>query len=48
MLGDICIRDNSIIGANTTIIKNVPKNCTVVGVQGTIIKENGKKVYNKL
>lgn len=32
------IGDNSILGAGTVVIKNVPNNCTVVGVPGKIIK----------
>lgn len=48
VLGDISIGDNSIIGANSTVTKNVPKNCTVVGTQAFIVKENGEKIYKKL
>ncbi len=32
------IGNNSILGAGTVVIKNVPDNCTVVGVPGKIIK----------
>ena len=48
VLGDINIGDNSIIGANTTVTKSVPENCTVVGNQGTIVKKNGIRVLEKL
>lgn len=48
VLGNINIGKNTIIGANATVTKNVPPNCTVVGTQGFIIKENGKRVNNKL
>lgn len=48
VLGNITIGQNSIIGANTTVTKNVPENCTVVGNQGMIVKENGNKILKKL
>lgn len=48
VIGNINIGDNSIIGANTTIVKNVPQNCTVVGSPAYIIKRNGIKVHEKL
>lgn len=48
VLGNIHIGNNSIIGANTTVTKSIPENCTVVGAQGVIIKENGKRVLKKL
>lgn len=48
VLGSIKIGDNSAIGANATITKNVPPNCTVIGGQGFIIKENGVRVNKPL
>ncbi len=44
VFGDITIGDNSFIGANAVVFKNVPPNCTVVGVPGYIVKQNGEKV----
>ncbi|GEO05999.1 serine acetyltransferase [Adhaeribacter aerolatus] len=45
VLGKITIGENSIIGANAVIVKNVPPNCTVVGVYPAyIVKQDGKKV----
>ena len=44
VFGDIVIGDNSLIGANAVVCKNVPPNCTVVGVPGHIVKRDGKKV----
>lgn len=42
VLGDIVIGDNVKIGANAVVIKDVPNNCTVVGVPAKIIhRENG-------
>lgn len=48
VLGNIHIGSNTLIGANTTVTKSVPENCTVVGRQGMIIKENGQRVCKKL
>jgi serine O-acetyltransferase len=39
LLGDINIGDNSIIGANAVVIKDVPKNSTAVGVPARIINK---------
>ena len=44
VLGDIQIGDNSYIGANAVVIKDVPPNATVVGVPGRITKQDGKKI----
>ncbi|MEW6400746.1 MAG: serine acetyltransferase [Chloroflexota bacterium] len=48
IFGDITIGDNSIIGANAVVVKDVPPNCTVVGVPGYIVKRDGKKVREPL
>jgi len=44
VLGNITIGDNSYIGANAVVIKDVPTNSTVVGVPGKITKQDGKKI----
>jgi serine O-acetyltransferase len=44
ILGNISIGDNSYIGANAVVIKDVPPNSTVVGVPGRITKQDGKKI----
>lgn len=44
VLGNITIGDNSYIGANAVVIKDVPSNATVVGVPGRITKQDGKKI----
>lgn len=44
VLGNITIGDNSYIGANAVVIKDVPPNSTVVGVPGRITKQDGKKM----
>ncbi len=43
VLGNITVGDNSYIGANAVVIKDVPPNSTVVGVPGRITKQDGKK-----
>lgn len=44
LLGPITIGDNVKIGAETFVImKDIPPNCTVVGIPGKIVKLNGKK-----
>jgi len=44
VLGNITIGDNSYIGANAVVIKDVPPNSTVVGVPGRVTKQDGKKI----
>lgn len=44
VLGNIAIGDNSYVGANAVVIKDVPANSTVVGVPGRITKQDGRKI----
>jgi len=44
VLGNINIGDNSYVGANAVVIKDVPPNSTVVGVPGRITKQDGRKI----
>lgn len=44
ILGNIMIENNSYIGANAVVIKDVPANTTVVGVPGHVTKQDGKKI----
>jgi serine O-acetyltransferase len=44
VLGNIAVGDNSYIGANAVVIKDVPPNSTVVGVPGRITRQDGKKL----
>ena len=44
ILGNILIGDNSYVGANAVVIKDIPPNSTVVGVPGRITKQDGKKM----
>ncbi|HPM42847.1 MAG TPA: serine O-acetyltransferase [Candidatus Omnitrophota bacterium] len=48
VLGNITIGDNSYVGANAVVIKDVPPNSTVVGVPGRITKQDGKKIDTAL
>jgi serine O-acetyltransferase len=48
ILGPIEIGDNSIIGANAVVFKDVPPDCTVVGVPARIIRRNGRRVDEPL
>jgi len=44
VLGNITIGDNSYIGANAVVLRDVPSNSTVVGVPGRVTKQDGKKI----
>jgi len=44
VLGSIKIGDNVKIGAGSVVLKEVPPNCTVVGVPGKIVRRDGEKV----
>ncbi len=44
VLGNITIGENSYIGANAVVLKDVPPNSTVVGVPGRITRQDGKKL----
>jgi len=46
--GNIRIGDNSIVCANAVVVKDVPQNCTVVGVPAYIVRRNGVKVKEPL
>ncbi len=44
ILGSFTIGENSKIGAGSVVLKEVPPNCTVVGVPGRIVKMGDKKI----
>jgi serine O-acetyltransferase len=48
VLGNITIGDNVTIGANAVVVRNVPSNCTVVGVPAYIVRKNGVSVRERL
>ncbi|AUB40834.1 cysE, serine O-acetyltransferase [Nostoc flagelliforme CCNUN1] len=48
VIGKVTIDDNVKVGANAVVVKNVPKNCVVVGVPAYIVKRDGVKVKEQL
>lgn len=44
VLGPFTVGDNSKIGAGAVVLKEVPPNCTVVGVPGRIVVKDNKKI----
>ena len=48
VLGSMKIGDNVKIGAGSVVLKEVPSNCTVVGVPGKIVKRDGEKVASSV
>ncbi len=44
VLGSITIEDNVKIGAGSVVLKDVPPNCTVVGVPGKIVVRDGRNI----
>jgi serine O-acetyltransferase len=48
IIGNVTIGTNSVVGANAVVVKNVPPNCTVVGVPARIVRRDGKRVDEAL
>lgn len=46
VLGSFKIGDGSFVGANAVVLREVPKNSTVVGIPGKIVHRNGTRVDN--
>jgi serine O-acetyltransferase len=44
ILGNICIGENSRVGAGSVVLHDVPPNSTVVGVPAHIVYQNGERV----
>ncbi|HEY3365097.1 MAG TPA: serine O-acetyltransferase [Symbiobacteriaceae bacterium] len=44
VLGSFTVGENSLIGAGSVVVREVPPNCTVVGNPGRITKMNGVRV----
>lgn len=44
VLGSFRVGDQSNIGANSVVLKEVPANSTVVGIPGRIVKQDGRRV----
>ena len=44
VLGSFKVGDNSSIGANSVVVREVPPNSTVVGIPGRVVRSNGQRV----
>lgn len=44
VLGNVVIGRNSQIGSGSVVIRDIPANCTVVGIPGRIIAKDGQRV----
>lgn len=44
IIGSFTVGENSKIGAGSVVLKEVPPNCTVVGVPGHIVKQDNVKI----
>ncbi len=48
ILGPITIGDGCKIGANAVVNKDIPPNCTVVGIPGRIVRRDGQRIDDDL
>lgn len=48
VLGSFQVGDNSSIGSNAVVLREVPSNSTVVGNPGRVVKRNGERVGDRL
>lgn len=46
ILGNITIGEDCRIGAGAVVVKDVPSDCTVVGVPGRVVIKNGQRIDN--
>ena len=46
ILGPFKVGDNSKIGSGSVVLKEVPPDCTVVGVPGHIVRKGNRKLMN--
>lgn len=44
VIGKVTVGSNSKVGANAVVVKDVPENCTVVGVPAHIVRRDGLRV----
>lgn len=44
VIGSFTVGENSKIGAGSVVLKEVPPNCTVVGVPGRVVKQDNVKI----
>ena len=47
ILGSFTVGENSKIGAGSVVLKEVPKNSTVVGIPGKVVKKDNKKIESE-
>jgi serine O-acetyltransferase len=48
VLGSFKIGDNSNIGANSVVLREISPNSTVVGIPGRVVKRNGQRIGDRL
>lgn len=48
VLGSITIGENSKVGGGAVVVKDVPDNCTVVGIPGRVVVQDGVRVRRDL
>jgi len=48
ILGNIVVGENSKIGSGSVVVKDVPANCTVVGIPGKVIIQNNRKINKEM
>ena len=48
VLGPFYIGDNTKIAANAVVLKEIPENCTAVGIPAKVVRKQGVKVENDL
>ncbi len=46
VLGPIRVGDNARVGAGAVVIRDVPPDCTVVGIPGTVVARGGRRVID--
>lgn len=47
VLGNVTIGDNSKVGGGAVVVKDIPENCTVVGIPGHIVIRDGERVKDE-
>lgn len=47
ILGAITIGDNSKVGGGSVVLKDVPANCTVVGIPAKIVSQDGQRIVHE-
>ncbi len=47
VLGNIQIGDNVKVGGNSVVVKDVPENCTIVGIPGRVVRRNGCRIVEE-